>query len=81
MNKSIEEFVFEGKSLEELLKDKIASKIVSTIKEKYNVPIMQTGLRNIRRLGSILRHSDWKVTATLGKRNETIEIVILEPGD
>jgi uncharacterized 2Fe-2S/4Fe-4S cluster protein (DUF4445 family) len=42
---------------------------------------MQTGLRNIRKLGSLLRQSDWKVTATLGKRNETTEIVIVEPGD
>jgi uncharacterized 2Fe-2S/4Fe-4S cluster protein (DUF4445 family) len=51
------------------------------IKEKYEIPIIQTGLRNIRRLGSILRHSDWQVTVTLGKRNETTEMVIIEPGD
>lgn len=51
------------------------------IRKKYDIPIMQTGLRNIRGLGSILRQSDWKVTATLGKRNETTEIVIIEPGD
>jgi len=56
-------------------------RLIREIKKKHDVPIMQTGLRNIRRLGSILRHSDWKVTATLGKRNETIEIVIIEPGD
>ena len=41
---------------------------------------MQTGLRNIRKLGSLLRQSEWKITATLGKRNETTEIVIIEPG-
>lgn len=51
------------------------------IRKKGDVQIMQTGLRNIRKLGSLLRQSDWKVTATLGKRNETTEIVIVEPGD
>jgi uncharacterized 2Fe-2S/4Fe-4S cluster protein (DUF4445 family) len=42
---------------------------------------MQTGLANIRRLGRLLRESDWKVTVTLGKRNGTVEIVLIEPGD
>jgi uncharacterized 2Fe-2S/4Fe-4S cluster protein (DUF4445 family) len=56
-------------------------RLMREIKKKYNLPIMQTGLRNIRKLGSILRYSDWKVTVTLGKRNETTEVVIIEPGD
>jgi uncharacterized 2Fe-2S/4Fe-4S cluster protein (DUF4445 family) len=56
-------------------------RLMRAIKEKYEIPIMQTGLRNIRKLGSILRYSDWKVTVTLGKRNETTEVVIIEPGD
>jgi uncharacterized 2Fe-2S/4Fe-4S cluster protein (DUF4445 family) len=42
---------------------------------------MQTGLANIRRLGELLRAADWKVTVTLGKRNDTTEIVLIEPGD
>ena len=56
-------------------------RLMREIKKKYDIPIVQTGLRNIRRLGSILRYSDWKVTVTLGKRNETTEVVIIEPGD
>ena len=56
-------------------------RLIREIKKKYDIPIIQTGLRNIRRLGSILRHSDWKVTVTLGKRNETTELVIIEPED
>lgn len=56
-------------------------RLTRAIKEKYDVSIMQTGLRNIRKLGSTLRYGDWKVTVTLGKRNETTEIVIIEPGD
>ncbi|MDD5292607.1 MAG: 2Fe-2S iron-sulfur cluster-binding protein, partial [Candidatus Omnitrophica bacterium] len=43
------------------------------------VPIMQAGLANIRGLGEILRSSDWKVTVTLGNRNSTTEIVLVEP--
>lgn len=56
-------------------------RLIREIKKKYDISIVQTGLRNIRKLGSILRHSDWKVTVTLGKRNETTEVVIIEPGD
>ena len=56
-------------------------RLMREIKSKYDIPIIQTGLRNIRKLGSILRYSDWKVTVTLGKRNETTEIVLIEPGD
>lgn len=56
-------------------------RLLRAIRKKYDIAIMQTGLRNIRRLGSILRQSDWKVTITLGKRNKTTEIVIIEPGD
>lgn len=48
---------------------------------KQNTPIMQTGLVNIRRLGELLRAADWKVTVTLGNRNATTEIVLIEPGD
>ena len=51
------------------------------IRKIKNIPIMQTGIANIRQLGELLRDSDWKVTTTLGKRNGTVEIVLIEPGD
>lgn len=51
------------------------------IRKKRIIPIMQTGLANIRKLGHLLRASDWKVTVLLGNRNRTTEIVIIEPGD
>jgi len=44
-------------------------------------PVIQTGLFNIRQLGELLRDSDWKVSVTLGKRNDTVEIVLIESGD
>ena len=42
---------------------------------------LQTGLSNVRRLGRLMRDSGWEVTALLGKRNSTVEIVSIEPGD
>ncbi len=51
------------------------------IRKRSDIPIMQTGLTNIKRLGRLFRESDWKVTVLLGKRNGTVEIVSVEPGD
>lgn len=44
-------------------------------------PAIQTGLFNIRQLGELLRDYDWSVTVTLAKRNNAVEIVLIEPGD
>ena len=65
------------------LDDRISDleRLYREIRRKRDIPIMQTGLANIKRLGSILRESKWQVTVTLGKRNETTEIVVIEPGD
>jgi len=45
------------------------------------IPLMQTGLANVRKLARLLRESNWKVTVTLGQRNGTTEVVLIEPGD
>jgi uncharacterized 2Fe-2S/4Fe-4S cluster protein (DUF4445 family) len=65
------------------LEDKISDleRLYRQIRRIHDIPIMQTGLANIRRLGELLRAADWKVTVTLGKRNDTTEIVLIEPGD
>ncbi|MBN1913516.1 MAG: DUF4445 domain-containing protein [Candidatus Omnitrophica bacterium] len=65
------------------LKDRASDleRLYRQIRLTRDIPIMQTGLANIRRLGEILRSADWKVTVTLGKRNETTEIVLIEPSD
>lgn len=65
------------------LQDNISDldRLYREIRRQRDIPIMQTGLANVKRLGSILRDSDWKVTVTLGKRNDTTEIVLIEPGD
>jgi uncharacterized 2Fe-2S/4Fe-4S cluster protein (DUF4445 family) len=46
-----------------------------------NVQRIHTSLINIRTLGPLLRKANWKVTATLGKRNGVLELVLLEEGD
>ncbi|NQS99762.1 MAG: 2Fe-2S iron-sulfur cluster binding domain-containing protein, partial [Candidatus Omnitrophica bacterium] len=51
------------------------------IKKNRDIPILQTGLTNIKRLGRLFRESGWQVTVLLGKRNGTVEIVSVEPGD
>jgi len=51
------------------------------IKRKYDIPIMQTGLKNLIYLGRFLRENDWDVTVLLGKRGRTTEVILLEPGD
>ena len=63
--------------------DKISDleRLYREIRKNGDAPIMQAGLANVKRLGLLLRESGWKITATLGRRNETIEIVTIEPGD
>jgi uncharacterized 2Fe-2S/4Fe-4S cluster protein (DUF4445 family) len=65
------------------LEDKISDleRLYRQIRRIQDIPVMQAGLANIRRLGQLLRSCDWKVTVTLGKRNGTTEIVLIEPGD
>jgi len=56
-------------------------RIYQGIRKRCSVDIMQMGLANIKKLGKILRDSNWKITVTLGNRNGTTEIVLVEPGD
>ncbi len=51
------------------------------VRKKRDIPILQTGLANVKKMGRIFRESNWEVTVLLGKRNGTTEIVSIEPGD
>ena len=51
------------------------------VRKKRDIPILQTGLANVKKIGRLFRESNWKVTVLLGKRNGTTEIVLIEPGD
>ena len=66
-------------TLEDRLSD--LERLSREVRKIQDIPLMQAGLANIRQLGELLRDSDWKVTVTLGKRNDTVEIVLVEPGD
>jgi len=48
---------------------------------KKGISSFQTGLANIKYLGKFLREKNWNLTVTLGKRNGTTELVLIEGGD
>jgi len=56
-------------------------RIYREIRKKTKTKNMQTGLAIIRELPNLLRKSGWDVTATLGSRANTTEVIQLEPGD
>jgi len=56
-------------------------RVYREIRKGREIPVMQMGLANIKKLSKLLRDSNWKVTVTLGNRNETTEVVLIEPGD
>ncbi|MFN7170925.1 MAG: ASKHA domain-containing protein, partial [Candidatus Omnitrophota bacterium] len=65
------------------LQDNISDleRLYRELRRSREIPIMQTGLANVRNLGRVLRESNWKITVVLGNRNRTTEIVIIEPGN
>jgi len=56
-------------------------RLFKEIRKGRDIPVMQVGLANIKKLPRLLRESNWEVTATLGDRNGTTEVVLIEPGD
>jgi len=65
-------------SLDDSLSDQ--SRLFREIRRQRSAPIMQLGLKVLRSLPQLLRHSDWKVTVTLGWRGGTLEVLQVEPG-
>ncbi|MEF8798134.1 MAG: ASKHA domain-containing protein [Candidatus Bipolaricaulota bacterium] len=65
------------------LKDNLSDhrRIYRELRRKKDIPIMQTGLKVFKRSSSLLRENDWKITATLGRRGDTTEVIQLEGGD
>ena len=56
-------------------------RIYRAVNSAQDLPLIQTGLANIRQLGELLRDSDWKITVVLGKRDNGVELLLVEPGD
>ncbi|UCE49139.1 MAG: DUF4445 domain-containing protein [Phycisphaerales bacterium] len=52
-----------------------------SIREQIDAPIMQTGYRVLQRLSRLLQDSDYKVTATVGRRGKTTEVIDVEEGN
>jgi len=65
------------------LQDNLADqeRLFREIRRYVSAPIMQMGLKVLRPLPTILRKSGWKVTATLGRRGGTTEVIQVEPGN
>ncbi len=65
------------------LKDNVSDleRLYREVRRKRGIPILQTGLSNVKKIGRLFRESDWQVTVLLGKRNGTTEIVLIEPGN
>lgn len=51
------------------------------IRRRVDSPIMQMGLKVLRGLPAIHREQGWRVTATVGRRGGTTEVVQVEAGD
>ena len=56
-------------------------RLYQAIRNRREAPIMQMGLAQTRRIAKVLRDSTWGVTALLGQRGGTLEVVSVEPGD
>ena len=65
------------------LTDNIADqeRIYRELQGRRNLPTMQMGLSILQKLPELLRESRWKVTALLGYRGGTTEVIEIEPGD
>ena len=65
------------------LQDNLAcrERLFRAIRRQITVPIMQIGLKVLRTLCRLYRKADCKVTATLGKRGGTTEVIQVEMGN
>jgi len=65
------------------LQDNLADhpRLYRQIRRQRKIPIMQTGLKIMKTLPRTLRENKWKITATLGLRGETVEVIQVEGGD
>ena len=56
-------------------------RLYRAIRRRREAPIMQMGLAQTRRIAKVLRESTWRITALLGQRGGTLEVVSVEAGD
>jgi len=65
------------------LQDSISDheRLYRELRRNEEIPVMQTGLSQMKHLSRMLRENDWHITVTLGRRGGTTEVVQIEPGD
>jgi uncharacterized 2Fe-2S/4Fe-4S cluster protein (DUF4445 family) len=65
------------------LQDNLADhqRLYREIRRHREAPIMQTGLKVLQTHPKLFRKNHWKVTATLGLRGGTVEVLQVEPGN
>lgn len=56
-------------------------RIYRAIEDRIGQTSVVSHISNLRRLGELLRSSDWKVTVTLLRKSDTAELILIEPGD
>ncbi|MEA1963897.1 MAG: ASKHA domain-containing protein [Candidatus Aerophobetes bacterium] len=66
-------------SLQDNISDHI--RLYRSIRRQKKIPIMQTGLKIIKAIPYVLRKGNWEITATLGVRGGTVEIIQVEGGN
>ncbi|MEE8592527.1 MAG: ASKHA domain-containing protein [Candidatus Bipolaricaulota bacterium] len=65
------------------LEDNLASqeRLFREIRRRVDSPVMQMGLKVLRSLPVVNREDKWQVTATVGQRGGTTEVIQVESGD
>ncbi len=66
-------------SLDDRLGD--LERLYRELKRGCEIPVIQMGLAQLKQLSGLLRECDWTVTATLGLRGGTVEVLQVEGGD
>ena len=56
-------------------------RVYRELRRDRDVPVMQMGLAQLEQLHRLVRDNDWGITATLGQRGGTVEVVQIEGGD
>jgi len=56
-------------------------RVYREVQRDENIPNLQIGLAPLRRLSAQIRDNDWQLTATLGRRGGTVEVLQIEGGD
>jgi uncharacterized 2Fe-2S/4Fe-4S cluster protein (DUF4445 family) len=51
------------------------------IRKQIDAPVMQTGFRILQKLSSLLTGSGYKATVTIGRRDQTTEVIEVEAGN